>query len=110
MKLWATPAVVAGKPATARLAAAAGLTAMPDSVPAIVDWARSATAIDCEPAVRSVALKTWMPGVGGRERVVGGQPGLDVGAGEMDCARIAGGDVAEGVEGRDGEAVGDARP
>ena len=43
------------------------------------------------------------PGVGSGELVVGRQDGVGVGRGEVDRAQIAGGDVAVGVFGRDGD-------
>ena len=46
-------------------------------------------------------MKVCDAGVGGGEGVVGGQAGLDVGAGEVDRAGVAGRDVAEAVHRRD---------
>src|SRR5262249_11773500 len=60
--LWATPAVVLeGKPVSAIVLAAAGLTRMLPSVPAIVDVCVSAAVTDCIPAVLNVALKACTP-------------------------------------------------
>src|SRR5438445_6934147 len=49
------------------------------------------------------------PGVAGSEGIINGHDSLESTAGEMDGARITGGDVAQLVLDRDGEAIGHAR-
>ena len=83
--------------------AAAGLTVMPVCVPVIEPVAVSVAVIDWVPAVFSVTLKVCTPCVAGDEGVVGGQDRLAVAAGEVDGAGVAGGGVAEGVLGGDGD-------
>ena len=65
---WAVTVTVKAEPAVllagaARLSwdAAAGLTAMPDCVPVMLDLAESVAVIDWVPAVFKVTLKAWTP-------------------------------------------------
>ena len=58
----AAPAVSAvGKPVTSSVEAAAGLTAMPVSLPVIEEEAVSVAVIDCAPAVSRVTVKVYWP-------------------------------------------------
>ena len=61
VKVWDTPAVVAGKPLTVNEAAAAAVTTIPDCVTLSPALAVSATVSDCVPTVFRVALKYAPP-------------------------------------------------
>jgi hypothetical protein len=85
---------------------------MPPSVPVRLAVNVSVAVIDCVPAVCSNRLRarrlqggaeSMHPGVGGSERVVGGQQLLRIAAGEMDRAGVVGRRRAIGVLGRDRE-------
>ena len=89
--------------------AAAGVTTMPAWPPKMRPVTVSAAVSDWVPAVFMVAMKRMHPRIGRRESVVGRQPGLAVGAGEVDGAGVDVVGRAVGVLGRDGECAGRAR-
>ena len=104
MTLCAAPAVSAlAKPVTVRVLAAAGLTVMSLSVPVMVAVTVSVAVIDWVPGRLERDREGMRARVAGGEGVVGRQDGLAVAAGEVDRAGVAGGHVAVGVVGGDGD-------
>ena len=85
---------------TARVLAAAACTAIPDSLPFMLDVAVSVAVIDCVPDVSSVTEKLCVPASRRRERVVRGQHGMRIAAGQRHRAGVAGRHVAVRVVGR----------
>ena len=103
------PAVsLVGKPVIVSVFAAAACTAIPDSVPVMLDVTVSVAVIDCVPAVSSVTEKLCVPASARGERVARRQDGVRVAAGQRHRAGVAGRHVAIRVVGRDRDVTGRA--
>ena len=73
-----------------RLVGAAGATLIPDSVPVMAEFALSVAVIDWLPAVLSVTVNVCVPWSAAVKVIVRRQAGLDIAAGEVDRAPVAG--------------------